>query len=143
MAKEAQQQSLLYTVLYIEDDPFNRELVGYIYKRRPEILLIEAENGATGIESAQNNSPDIILLDLNLPDQDGYAVLKHLLGNQITCSIPVIALTGNSSLEEEKKSLDAGFFGYLTKPIDIEKLYSMTDAALAARVTQKKQPGPR
>lgn len=125
------------SLLYIEDDAANRDLVRLIFSRRKDITLLEAEDGASGLHSATSNMPDIILLDLTLPDSTGYEILDKLRNTPEIASAPVIALTGNTSPTDKADGLKAGFFGYLTKPINIQELYEMTDSAVAA-IRQRK-----
>ncbi len=119
-----------HTILYIEDDAANRQLVEFILARRPDLTLIEAENGKEGVKMAFAYLPNLILLDLSLPDTDGFEVLKELLENTKTMKIPTIAISGNSSAMDIQKGLDAGFDGYLTKPVNIETLYNAIDTNL-------------
>jgi CheY-like chemotaxis protein len=119
-----------YTILYIEDDEANRQLVQFIFDKRSDLQLSEAVNGNDGFTMAKSNPPHLILLDLSLPDIDGYEVLKKLQDNETTSNIPIIALSGNSTPNDIDKGLAAGFNGYLTKPIDITKLNSTIDSSL-------------
>ena len=82
------------TVLYIEDNAANRQLVEMIIARRPEITLLTAENGAGGLAIACERQPGLILLDLSLPDMDGFEILARLKQDPRTAFIPVFALTG-------------------------------------------------
>ena len=111
-----------YKILYIEDDEANRQLVEFILERRTELTLLEAENGHDGIKTALNTLPHLILLDLSLPDIDGFTVLKELMKNDSTQEIPIVALSGQSTPSDIDKGLAAGFKGYLTKPIDIANM---------------------
>ncbi len=119
-----------YTILYIEDDEANRQLVDFIIARREDLKLIEAEDGKTGLVKALQDSPSLILLDLSLPDMDGFEVLQKLLANEKTQEIPVIAISGNSTPADIDAGYKAGFKGYLAKPVNIEKLYSTIDTHL-------------
>jgi CheY-like chemotaxis protein len=115
------------TALYIEDDPSLRQLVHFILQKRDDFLLLEADTGFTGLQIALQEKPDIILLDLSLPDISGYEVLRRLQGNDVTSNIPVIAVSGDSLPEDIEKGLEAGFDGYLAKPIDVRKFYTILD----------------
>ncbi len=129
--QESQKSKSSYTVLYIEDDEANRQLVEFIMARRTDLTLILAENGYNGIEKAVKHTPNVILLDLSLPDIDGFTVLKKLLEDEKTKEIPVIAISGNSAPMDIDTGLKAGFKGYLAKPVNIEKLYTAIDANLS------------
>lgn len=120
-------------ILYIEDDEANRQLVQFIFKRRGDIEMLEAETGSAGIQSARKYIPDIILLDLSLPDMSGFEVLSDLQKTDITSKIPVIAITGESAPADIVKGMKAGFHAYLTKPINVAALYKSIDDTIAAR----------
>jgi CheY-like chemotaxis protein len=81
-----------------------------------------AQNGLYGFESAKEYKPDLILLDINLPDIDGYQVLKMLRNDEATEEIPVIAISSNSMPLDIERGLQAGFNEYLTKPVKMESL---------------------
>ncbi len=121
-----------YTILYIEDDSANRQLVKFILQRRENIRLLQAETGTEGFRLAVEQQPDIILLDLSLPDISGFDVLKELQVDPDICSIPVIAVSGNSSPRDIEKGLSAGFIHYLEKPISISSLDAIIDETIAA-----------
>jgi len=108
-------------VLYIEDNPDNRMLVRRILEAEGyEVLL--AEDGWRGIEMARTMQPDLILIDINLPEVDGYEVtgrLKALAGME---RVPIVALTANVMRGDREKTLAAGCSGYLQKPIDVDLL---------------------
>ena len=120
------------TVLYIEDDPANRQLVQLIVARRKEIRFFAAENGNAGIQMAKQYQPDIILLDLGLPDISGFEVLNQLRQLDSLADTPVIALSGDNLPEEIKVGIRAGFQDYLTKPIIIAKLDAALDRSIAS-----------
>ncbi len=105
------------TLLYVEDNPTNMKLVEMIISRYPQIQLLKALDGSSGIAMAQNNLPDVILMDINLPGMSGLEVLKTLKADPKTSYIPVVALSANAMSSDIKKGMLAGFFRYLTKPI--------------------------
>lgn len=113
------------TVLYIEDNAANRLLVEMIIARRPGITLLTAENGAGGLAIACERQPGLILLDLSLPDMDGFEILARLKQDPRTASIPVFALTGNPRMRQNPGS--PSFEGILAKPIDIHTFYEVID----------------
>ena len=115
-----------FSVLYIEDNEANRLLVEFVLERRGNIRLFSATNGETGIEKAREILPDLILLDISLPDMNGYAVLNALRENQTTRRIPVIAVSGDYP-PRIPQDMPFVFDGYLPKPIDIAPLYRALD----------------
>jgi signal transduction histidine kinase/CheY-like chemotaxis protein len=118
-------------VLYIEDIPANVELVRRIFKHREEIKLLSASNALTGIELAQSETPDLILMDIHMPGMDGLTAFKKLQTIKKTQNIPVIALTADAMDVEVKKALDIGFKSYITKPIDVTKFLDAIGEVLA------------
>lgn len=120
------------TVLYIEDDLFNRQLVRMILEKRNNIKLLEAETGAAGLQCFNDHRPEIVLLDLSLPDSSGYDILKNLQRDNDMKSTPVIAISGDSLPEDISRGIKAGFQGYITKPIVIDELFKALDTAIAS-----------
>lgn len=112
------QQSLLY----IEDNPANLHLVEEIISMHSNFKLLCASRPHLGLELATAHQPDLILLDIGLPDMDGYEVLKRLHKNPLTSDIPVIAVTAHAMPDHKANIQQAGFDGYLPKPIDITDL---------------------
>ncbi|MCH7649556.1 MAG: PAS domain S-box protein [Nitrospinae bacterium] len=126
------QEGEKYLVLYIEDNPSNMCLVQQVMLKRPQVELLSADHPRTGIALARNQRPHLILLDINLPDMDGYTVLKLLQGYEETCDIPVIAISAHAMPEDVDKALSLGFHNYLSKPIDVETLLNLIDSVLAS-----------
>lgn len=118
------------TLLYVEDNLANLKLVEQLIARRPEMRLLSAVNGNMGIELAHRHQPDVILMDINLPGISGIHALKILRDDPATAHIPVLAISANAMLGDIKKGLDAGFFGYLTKPINVQEFMASIDLAL-------------
>jgi CheY-like chemotaxis protein len=112
---------LQQTLLYIEDNPANLKLVEQIIARHPDLRLLTAVNGSSGIELARGSQPDMILMDINLPDINGLEALKILHADPRTAHIPVVALSANAMPRDIEKGLQAGFFRYITKPIKINE----------------------
>jgi PAS domain S-box-containing protein len=119
-----------YTVLYVEDNPANLMLVQDLIALRPEISLLVARDGITGIELARKELPDVILMDINLPGISGIKALQILAKGATTANIPIIALSANAIPSDIAKGLEAGFFRYLTKPIKITEFMDTLDIAL-------------
>ncbi len=109
------------TVLYIEDNRDNRILVRRVLEAEGYRML-EAADGPTGIDVARAERPDLILMDISLPDVDGYAVTSQLKSMAEFRRTPIIALTANVMKGDREKTLAAGCSGYIQKPIDIDLL---------------------
>jgi PAS domain S-box-containing protein len=118
------------TLLYVEDNPANMELVKQIIAQLPNLKLVTAVNGTLGIELAHATQPEVILMDINLPGISGFKALKILRGDFATARIPVIALSASAMPRDVEKGLEAGFFRYLTKPIKINEFMDTLNAAL-------------
>jgi len=103
-------------VLVVEDVDFNRDLLVQLLEDKYHV--IEALNGQEGIEFAERERPDLILMDLSLPVMDGWEATKRLKANDDLRSIPVIALTAHAMVGDEEKALAAGCDDYLVKPLD-------------------------
>jgi two-component system cell cycle response regulator DivK len=107
------------TILYVEDNIDNRTLVRRILMAEGYNLL-EAVNATEALEILNDNIPDLILMDINMPDMDGYTLTAKIKGMPGLGSIPIIALTANVMRGDREKSLEAGCDGYIQKPIDID-----------------------
>jgi CheY-like chemotaxis protein len=119
-----------HTVLYVEDNASNIELVARILQHRSSTRLRTATEGRPGIELARELRPDVILLDLNLPDIQGYDVLRRLKGDRSTQDIPVIVISADATPGQIQRLLAAGSVGYLTKPIDVGEFLKLLDHTL-------------
>ena len=106
-------------VLVVDDDRTNRKLARDVL-RRGGLRTIEAASGGEAIRVARELLPDVILLDLGLPDIDGRDVARALRDDALTAAIPVVALSGLRQVDDGKRLLAEGFRGYLEKPIDVE-----------------------
>ena len=120
----------LRTLLYVEDNPANLELVEQIIARRPDLRLLGAADGNLGIEFARAYLPEVILMDINLPGLSGVEAMKMLRADPLTAHIPIIALSANALAHDIEKALAAGFFNYLTKPIKVDAFMDALDVAL-------------
>ncbi|MES2839184.1 MAG: ATP-binding protein [Pseudomonadota bacterium] len=120
----------IQTVLYVEDNPANLELVEQIIARRTNLRLLGAADASLGIEFARVYKPRVILMDINLPGISGTEALKVLRGDPTTAHIPIIALSANAVPRDIQRGLEAGFFNYITKPIKVSQLMDAIDAAL-------------
>ncbi|MDE2401159.1 MAG: PAS domain S-box protein [Burkholderiales bacterium] len=107
-------------VLYIEDNPINAILVGEMLSFWPQTQLVVAIDGASGLERARALRPSVVLLDMQLPDMDGLAVLRQLKADEATRDLAVVALSANTMAKDMKIARAAGALDYWTKPIDFE-----------------------
>jgi PAS domain S-box-containing protein len=128
-------------VLYIEDNPANMKLVENLIDRRTDIKLLKAVDGSLGIALAKSSLPDVILMDINLPDISGIDALKALREDASTAHIPVVAISANAMSRDIEVGRQLGFFRYLTKPIVVEEF--MTTLDLALDWTQKNTGSPK
>ncbi|MDP3244970.1 MAG: ATP-binding protein, partial [bacterium] len=119
-----------HTLLYVEDNPANLKLVEQIIARHPDMRLLTAVNGKSGLEIARGSQPDVILMDINLPDINGFEALKILLSDPATAHIPVVAISGNAMPRDIRKGLEAGFLRYITKPIKVNEFMDALNDAL-------------
>jgi CheY-like chemotaxis protein len=120
----------LRTVLYVEDNPANLELVGQLIARRSDLRLISAPDAPLGIHYARTCQPHLILMDINLPGMSGLEALEVLRSDPATSRIPVIALSANAVPRDIDRALAAGFFNYITKPIVVGKFMLALESAL-------------
>lgn len=118
------------TLLYVEDNPANLKLVQQLVARRPNLRLLSAVTGGLGVELARGYRPDLILMDINLPGINGFQALNILRDDPVTAQIPVMAISANATPSDIRKGLDAGFFRYLTKPINVNTFMEALDQAL-------------
>ena len=115
------------TLLYVEDNLANMELVEQLIARRSDIKLLTAINGHLGIVMARACMPDVILMDINLPGLSGFGALKVLRNDPATAHIPMIALSANAVPRDIERGMEAGFFRYLTKPIKVREFMDALD----------------
>ena len=114
-------------VLYIEDNLANLTLVEHVLRRRPNLGLLTAMQASMGLQLAADHRPDVILLDLHLPDMPGDRVLKMLKEDPRTSSIPVVMVTADATPGQSRRLLSAGAADYVTKPIDIHRFLEVID----------------
>jgi signal transduction histidine kinase/ActR/RegA family two-component response regulator len=125
------------TILYVEDNPANLELVEQIVARRSDLRLLSAADGEIGLEYARAYLPTLILMDINLPGISGIDAMNALKADPATAHIPIIALSANAVPRDIDKAIEAGFSDYLTKPINVARFMTVLDGALASA-----QPAP-
>jgi PAS domain S-box-containing protein len=115
------------TVLYIEDNVGNVRLLERLLAHRPNVRLITTLEGRIGVDLARQHVPDLILLDVHMPDLSGYEVLELLRDDVRTASIPVVMLSADASHEQIQRFRDAGVRDYLTKPLDLQYFLTQFD----------------
>jgi CheY-like chemotaxis protein len=119
------------TLLYVEDNPSNLELVQRILDRRPEFRLISTIQGSIALELARQHPPDMILLDLHLPDMPGVEVLRRLRADPTTRSIPVVVISADAMDASIRSLTRQGAVAYLTKPLDVARFLKTLDVVSA------------
>jgi len=117
MALEAQKS----TILYVEDNPDNRSLIRRVLEAE-DYAVVEAINAKQALEKLESNNIDLVLMDINMPDMDGYTLTARIKAIQKFSKIPIVAVTANVMRGDREKSLGAGCDGYIQKPIDIDTL---------------------
>ncbi|MEO8466998.1 MAG: ATP-binding protein [Gammaproteobacteria bacterium] len=125
-----EERTPMRTVLYVEDNPANLELVEQLIARRSDLRLLSAVDATAGIQSARAHHPEVILMDINLPGISGVEALKILRADPSTAHIPIIAISANAVPRDIEKGLAAGFFDYITKPIKVNQFMNAIDVAL-------------
>jgi two-component system cell cycle response regulator DivK len=121
----------LPTILYIEDDFANRTLVRRVLEAEGYRVL-EAADGLLGIEVARRERPTLILVDINMPEMDGYEVTARLRALDELRGVPIVAVTANVMMGDREKTLAAGCSGYIQKPIDVDRLPGQLAAFLGS-----------
>ena len=117
-------------ILLVEDNEMNRDMLSRrLIRRGYEVVM--AEDGAKGVELANSESPDLILMDLSLPIMDGWEATRTLKANDSTKAIPVIALTAHAMKSDEDKAKEAGCDDFDTKPVDLNRLIEKMDKYLS------------
>jgi len=123
-----------YTLLHVEDSPEIQELVRYILTSRPSIKIISAETVAEGVQQAKKHQPDLVLMDVHLPDGSGMDALKQMQAFKETANIPVVALSSLATQLQIEEGLKEGFKYYITKPIDVPEFLETVDRILDSAV---------
>ncbi|WP_371324341.1 ATP-binding protein [Dechloromonas sp. ZY10] len=126
-ALTATSEQVCHSVLYIEDNAINAKLMQKVLDKRPDVRLRIAEDGLSGLAAVSAEMPELILLDLNLPDIDGFEVMHRLGANPVWANIPVIAVTANNTPADIARGQAAGFLDYLGKPLDVRRLNAALD----------------
>jgi PAS domain S-box-containing protein len=127
---QVQNGARVRVLLYVEDSPANLRLVERLIESRPDLRLLSAATGRLGIELARTHQPEVILMDINLPDISGIDVLSVLRKDPATAHIPVVAISANAMPYDIERGMQAGFFRYLTKPINVGEFMGTLHTAL-------------
>jgi PAS domain S-box-containing protein len=122
------------TLLYVEDNLSNLRLIERILANRPQVKLLSAMQGRLGLDLARQHRPDLILLDLHLPDMSGEEVLHQLREDPRTRAIAVVVISADATPGQVSRLIDAGALAYLTKPLDVRRFLEVIDATLRERV---------
>ena len=108
-------------ILYVEDNPENRLLIQRVLGSEG-FIVHEADGAAKALEALRNLWPDLILMDINLPEMDGYTLTANIRALPNMSSVPIVAITANVLKGDRERSLEAGCDGYIQKPIDIDTI---------------------
>ena len=130
----------VHTLLYVEDNPANLKLVQEIVAFRSDLQLLAAPDAHLGIDIAKAHQPRLILMDINLPGMSGIDALAELRRDPATSHIPVLALTANAMPRDVERGMEAGFYRYLTKPINIDEFNDAIDSTLAMLDALRDEP---
>ena len=118
------------TVLYIEDNASNVRLMEVVLSKRPGITMLHASDGETGLKMLRDRRPNLVLLDLHLPNVSGQEVLRRIWADPATRRIPVVVLTADATPAQMRRLLASGATAYLTKPVDVRDVFSVLDLVL-------------
>ena len=127
---EAGSEPATHTVLHIEDNPSNLTLVAEVLALRPQLMLISTMQGRSGLDMAREHHPDLILLDVHLPDLAGDVLLRELKEDPRTRDIPVVMVSADATPLRIQRLLDLGAKAYLTKPLEVPMFLHTIDHAL-------------
>lgn len=123
-------------ILVVEDNELNRDMLTRRLQRRGYDTVI-AVDGQQGLDSARDNQPDLILMDMSLPVIDGWEATKRLKGAPETAGIPILALTAHAMSGDRERALSVGCDDYDTKPVEFPRLLSKIEELLAKRASQE------
>ncbi len=124
-----------HSILYIEDNDANLQVISHILSSQPQYQLTSAQDGLTGLRMAQSESPSLILLDMHLPDLPGAEVLSRLQNDPFTRDIPVVVVSADATPGQIRRLLTAGAAEYLTKPLDVRRFLDVLEKTLSQKET--------
>jgi len=119
-------------ILIVEDNEMNRDMLTRRLQRHGFTIVV-AVDGASGIETADKEMPDLILMDVALGEMDGWEATTRIKANPRTADIPIITLTAHALSSDHRKSIEVGCVDFDTKPVDLQRLLGKINTALAAR----------
>jgi two-component system, cell cycle response regulator DivK len=122
-------------ILIVEDNDMNRDMLSRRLERRGYQVIL-AIDGRRGLAAARSEAPDLILMDMSLPEIDGWEVTRQLKSDDTTRSIPVIALTAHAMSSDRQKALEAGCDDYDTKPVEFQRLLTKIQTMLRSASNQ-------
>ena len=120
------------TILYVEDNPDNRLLVKRVLLAE-DYSLLEAMDAAEALDVLKTSHPDLILMDINMPDMDGYTLTARIRSLPGFAHVPILAVTANVMRGDKEKTLEAGCDGYIQKPLDIDELTREVERFISRR----------
>jgi CheY-like chemotaxis protein len=129
-------------ILLVEDNEMNRDMLSRRLERKGYLVVV-AVDGQSGVELAQSEAPDLVLMDMSLPVLDGWEATRRLKASAATRHIPVIALTAHAMSSDREKALEAGCDDYDTKPIELPRLLGKIDALLSGAAGETISAGER
>jgi len=126
------------SILVVEDNMDNYELVRFILERAGYDVFL-AVNGRDGVDAARLQKPDLILMDLGMPEMDGWIATERLKSDEMTKAIPLYALTAHTLPHDRKRAIEAGCDGYVSKPIHLKGFLDVINEAFETKVSRKPQ----
>jgi CheY-like chemotaxis protein len=131
-----------FSALCIEDNPANLDLVRNILATLDGVTMLAASDGSTGLLLARQHRPDLIIVDINLPGLSGFDIRRQLGSDPELAAIPVLALSAGALPRDVERGVAAGFFRYLTKPLDVNLFLGAIDDALSSRTESRRRSEP-
>ncbi len=125
-------------VLIIEDNDQNMYMLSFLLEMN-NYEVMQAFNGLDGIKAAKENSPDIILLDIQLPGMDGYQIAQELRSRNDLCHIPIIAVTSHAMVGDREKAMASGATGYIEKPVDPDNFIQRMESYFPEELLQRRK----
>jgi CheY-like chemotaxis protein len=123
-------------VHYVEDNPTNVEVMRGVLLQRPQVQMDVSVNGLDGLDAIRRSRPDLVLLDMHLPDVSGLELLRHLKDDPELTEIPVIAVSADATAARMTEALTMGALSYVTKPVDVPRFLAVLDEALESLETR-------
>jgi CheY-like chemotaxis protein len=117
-------------ILLVEDNPQNRYLMTFLLEKHDYIVDV-AEDGEQALTSLETSTPDLILMDMQLPRVDGYEATRRIKADERLRVIPLVALTAHSMKGDRAKAIDAGCDAYVTKPVDADEILALIERLIA------------